>query len=145
MGIGVFQVNMHIEKFKSSIIKLLHSRKIEKNKINNSSSLLQIFLNNKFVYQIYKDFNKNYDNLYGNDLSLYYCKIYDFIYRLDLLVTECFNYNVDNLNEISNIILKFSNNPNVSLFDSVDFNENDLEIIQEFDSELNELLLNKRI
>ena len=124
---------MNIKKFNDEILSILKNGEIENISLENIETLEYIILDDDINKELYTKFKDNYLNLYGDDLSDFYCKLQDMVYRINLLVNNNLidKRNIDDIDKIKDITNKAIDYDATSFLDAVSYDQNDAEIIEE--------------
>lgn len=132
-------------EFYNNIDYILQKEKIEGKKINNINIIRNILKDKYINKKMYREFCNNYEMLFGNDYSLIQTKIQDMMYRIHLILeSNPTNNNVDeeDIQKYIKNLLKYSSD---YILDAVSYDDNDLEIMQEFSEDFNEFLCKRGI
>lgn len=126
---------------------ILNDGEIENIPLKNISILKMVFSDKDVNKLLYKGFRKNYINEYGEDSEYLLMKVQDMVYRIFLLVNYSIydKYGITDKNTIKDVIYNLLKNNSLSFYDAVSYDDYDLEIINEHDSEIRELLSVKKI
>lgn len=124
------------EKFMLEVKEILDVGIIENIKLKKVKIINKVLLDSIIIEIAYNNFEHNYDTCFDND-EMYYTKIKDFIYRLDLLINVIFNQknNIKDTNLIY-IIKECIRKNDIDLFSSVSYNNEDNEIIEDMNKEI---------
>ena len=122
---------MSNKKFNECVEEILNNGNIENMPLDNIDILRKLLYHSRLNKKIYKGFKENYNFEYGKDLSNFFMKVLDLIYRLHLLVNQLIINNAEDLNFIHKTICSFLENNSISFYDAVSFDDSDLEIIDE--------------
>ena len=137
---------MNIDKFNNEILSILKDGEIENIALDNIEILEYIILDDNINKELYTKFKNNYLNLYDNDLSNFYCKLQDMIYRVNLFVNNNLIekrdiVDIDKIKSITSIAIDYDS----ALFlDAVSYDQNDMEIIEEQDYIIDEVINEKK-
>lgn len=138
---------MKKKDYYDNILNTLNNGEIENIPLKNINILKKVFSDKEINKLLYKGFKKNYEIEYGNDSEYLLMKVQDMIYRIFLLVNYSMidRYGITDQNVITDVLIRLIENKNVSLFDAVSYDDYDLEIIQDSNSEIRELLEVRKI
>ena len=128
---------MNIKQFNDNINDILDNGNIENIPIPNIDLIKSIILDNNLNKILFDNFKKNYKSVYGNDLEYFYMKVQDLLYRLHLLINHILinNLDLDKEEYIYDAIYSYVVNDSLTLYDSVNYDDTDLEELK------NELLI----
>jgi hypothetical protein len=133
--------------FDENIIDILNEKQIENIPLKNIDTLKYIFSDKEIKKSLYKGFKTYYNIMYGNDMDWCLMKVQDMLYRIHLLVNCSLydNFGITDKNVIKDVVLKFARDGDILLYESVEYNDYDLEIVNDFNLEIRDLLLMKQI
>ena len=137
---------MNIDKFNNEILSILKDGEIENIALDNIEILEYIILDDTINKELYTKFKNNYLNLYDNDLSNFYCKLQDMIYRVNLFVNNNLieKRDIDDIDKIKSITSKAIDYDSALFLDAVSYDQNDMEIIEEQDYIIDEVINEKK-
>lgn len=124
--------------FDNAVDNIINSKKINNISLKNIE-IIKYVLKDKIVSKkLYKMFKKNYEVVYGSDLDWLLMKVEDMVYRCNLLINSVIidKFGVTDKNAIRDAINCYLDSNNENLFDSVDYNDNDLEIINNYQDDI---------
>lgn len=135
------------KNYYENIQYILNDGEIEGIPLKNVSILKKIFSDKSINKLLYKGFKNNYENEYGDSFDYLFMKVEDMVYRIFLLVNYsiCDKYGITDENVIKDTIYNLLKNNDISFYDAVSYDDYDLEIIRDHDSEIRELLSVKKI
>lgn len=119
---------MNINSFNKNIDNILNDGNIENIPIPNVDIIKNIIMDNTLNKTLFDKFKNNYNNVYGNDLDYFVLKIQDLLYRLHLLINHILieKCNMDKEEYIYDAVFSYIINDSITLFDAVNYNDNDL-------------------
>lgn len=119
---------MNINSFNKNIDNILNDGNIENVPIPNVDIIKNIIMDNTLNKTLFDKFKNNYNNVYGNDLDYFVLKIQDLLYRLHLLINHILieKCNMDKEEYIYDAVFSYIINDSITLFDAVNYDDNDL-------------------
>lgn len=122
--------------FYNAISDIISTKKVNNITLKNIEIIKYVLNNKEITKKIYKKFKENYNLKFDSDKDYILMKVEDMVYRFHLLISIIINdYSITNKNKIRNTINIFLDN-STSIFEPVNYNSNDIEIIIEYKKEI---------
>ena len=123
---------MNIKSFNENINDILDNGNIENIPIPNVDMIKSIILDSNLNKTLFDKFKSNYKSLYGDDLDYFVLKVQDLLYRLHLLINHILieKCDMDKEEYIYDAIFSYVINDSITLFDAVNYDNTDLEELE---------------
>ena len=129
--------------FDNAIENIINDKKVNNIPLKNINTIKYVLNDKNMNKKLYKKFKINYENIYGDDIECLYMKVEDMIYRCHLLINSVIidKYGITDNNSIKDAINLYLDSDYCDLFDSVSYDNSDLEFVENYTNDIVDYLI----